>query len=245
MLYGAEVKSEVKVKVRTSRGLAVRISRKYRYSSNATASLDIVTGIATQDKATMASTAKQICRQARHVSSPRTQCLLLRQSQRPFSHTSLRMAESSTNDDSAPYFNKAFFNRLDAADQAAYRGFTTSERRDMERVDEAIRDELGPDSHANREMRDAIRYAVGDIEEEFPEPPQERERRSQDFFNEGEKEYLGPDRPFQEDDISSMGHADLEQKREIREYARNAAWEMPLLSSMSTLLLFHIPTTLY
>ncbi len=36
---------------------------------------------------------------------------------------------------------------------------------------------------------------------------------------------------FEEDDILAMGHAKLEEHREMREYARLAVWEMPLLSS--------------
>jgi len=40
------------------------------------------------------------------------------------------------------------------------------------------------------------------------------------------------DPEFQEDDITSLAHGELEQHREYREYARLAAWEMPLLSSM-------------
>ena len=42
----------------------------------------------------------------------------------------------------------------------------------------------------------------------------------------------GEDDEFDGDDISSLAHGDLEQHREMREYARIAAWEMPLLSSM-------------
>lgn len=36
---------------------------------------------------------------------------------------------------------------------------------------------------------------------------------------------------FDEDEITSMGHAKLEEHREFREYARIAVWEMPLLAS--------------
>jgi small subunit ribosomal protein S35 len=39
------------------------------------------------------------------------------------------------------------------------------------------------------------------------------------------------DPEFQEDDISSLAHGELEQHREFRHYARLAAWEMPLLTS--------------
>ncbi|KAB5554854.1 mitochondrial ribosomal subunit protein-domain-containing protein [Coniochaeta sp. 2T2.1] len=38
---------------------------------------------------------------------------------------------------------------------------------------------------------------------------------------------------FEEDDITGMGHAKLEEHREMREYARVAVWEMPLLSKLA------------
>lgn len=47
--------------------------------------------------------------------------------------------------------------------------------------------------------------------------------------DEGE-EYFGPDESFEGDDITALGHGYLEQHREIREYYRLAAWELPLLT---------------
>ncbi|OJJ49246.1 hypothetical protein ASPZODRAFT_129662 [Penicilliopsis zonata CBS 506.65] len=41
------------------------------------------------------------------------------------------------------------------------------------------------------------------------------------------------DDEFHDDDITSMAHAELEVHREIREYARIAAWDMPALSSLA------------
>lgn len=41
------------------------------------------------------------------------------------------------------------------------------------------------------------------------------------------------DEAFNDDEITSMAHAEVEMHREIREYARIAAWDMPLLSRMS------------
>ena len=63
------------------------------------------------------------------------------------------------------------------------------------------------------------------------------------YFNYGEEEYFdtGEDEEFQGDDINSLGHGELEQHREMREYARIAAWEMPLLSSMFPSLLNRTP----
>ncbi|EOD43133.1 putative mitochondrial ribosomal small subunit component protein [Neofusicoccum parvum UCRNP2] len=49
------------------------------------------------------------------------------------------------------------------------------------------------------------------------------------FWMEGEPD-MGEDEEWHGDDITSTGHAELEQQREIREYMRIAAWEMPLLA---------------
>ena len=43
------------------------------------------------------------------------------------------------------------------------------------------------------------------------------------------------DDDFYDDEITSMAHAEVELHREMREYARIAAWDMPLLSSKSHL----------
>ncbi|KAK5120705.1 hypothetical protein LTR85_006063 [Meristemomyces frigidus] len=58
-----------------------------------------------------------------------------------------------------------------------------------------------------------------------------------------EKQFLTPfpdspedadiDPTYEEDDISSLAHSELDQHRELREMVRIAAWEMPLLSSLS------------
>lgn len=48
------------------------------------------------------------------------------------------------------------------------------------------------------------------------------------FWAEGEED-LGPDEDYYGDDITSHGHGELEQHRELRHYARLIAWELPLL----------------
>lgn len=199
----------------------------------------------------MASSAKQVCRQARQLSSHRTQWLSLRQTPvsrltqertftsttvRTFTSTSLRSAEDEPKKDEesgAPYFSPQFYQQLDADDKSAYKTFTPAQRQQMEKVDEALRDEFADGSRTHRELEEAIRASMLDIEERFPEELDEREPRNDGFFQMGEKEDIGPDDEFAGDDISSTAHAELEQTREIREYARNAAWEMPLLASMS------------
>lgn len=48
-------------------------------------------------------------------------------------------------------------------------------------------------------------------------------------YQPGEMEFA--DEPYEADDLTVLGHGYLEQHREIREYYRLAAWELPLLSS--------------
>ncbi|KAA8649846.1 hypothetical protein EYZ11_010101 [Aspergillus tanneri] len=73
-----------------------------------------------------------------------------------------------------------------------------------------------------------------------------REKRA-GFWADGEEDEFGmvedADDEFRDDDITSMAHAELEVHREIREYARIAAWDMPLLSSKNPLLKFPLNYT--
>ncbi|OCK74955.1 hypothetical protein K432DRAFT_429715 [Lepidopterella palustris CBS 459.81] len=72
-----------------------------------------------------------------------------------------------------------------------------------------------------------------DLEElsEFDiEPPEPKQKIG--FWGDGEEE-LGADEDYYGDDISALGHGELEQHRELREYARLAAWELPLLSKLA------------
>ena len=50
---------------------------------------------------------------------------------------------------------------------------------------------------------------------------------------EEDKQDIGEGGEYQCDDITTLAHGELDEHREIREYARIAAWEMPLLSSKS------------
>jgi len=70
----------------------------------------------------------------------------------------------------------------------------------------------------------------------FPPPglPQQRKKLKQTFMNMGETEPWEDEHSMDDDDddMSSLAHGELEQHREMRHYARLAAWEMPLLSSI-------------
>ncbi|THY93273.1 hypothetical protein D6C93_05679 [Aureobasidium pullulans] len=182
----------------------------------------------------MVSAAKSVCRtaarQLRSNQRPHFQSV-----SRPFSTTRRTLAEDKKESSgSEGYFNRAFYNRLDRDDQASYTSLTPDERQKMENVDSALRDHFAKDSRTHREMEDNIAAELEALDFEFPAGPVEREPKNNGFFQMGEKEDIGPDEDdFQGDDISSLGHGELEQTREIREYARLAGWEMPLLANLT------------
>ncbi len=71
----------------------------------------------------------------------------------------------------------------------------------------------------------------------LPDPPQPRDKLGLLAMGEENEIDEGPDETFRGDDMPSQGHGDLEQHREMREYARIIAWQMPLLASRPSLLL--------
>ena len=82
----------------------------------------------------------------------------------------------------------------------------------------------------------AVSEAAYDV---YKQTPREKPRPKDDKFKPGlmamgeiNERDSGEDEVFDGDDISSIAHGELEQHRELRTYARIAAWEMPLLSSM-------------
>lgn len=74
------------------------------------------------------------------------------------------------------------------------------------------------------------------IEREAPLQFEDPSRKPRGFWSdeEGEDEFAlveDADDDFNDNEMTSMAHAELELHREIREYARIAAWDMPSLSS--------------
>lgn len=75
-----------------------------------------------------------------------------------------------------------------------------------------------------------------ETDEDFEIEEDDKRKASMGFWAEGE-ESMGPDEDYYGDDLTSHGHGELQQHRELREYARLIAWELPLLSRTSLLLL--------
>ncbi|KAL1594572.1 37S ribosomal protein S24, mitochondrial [Paraconiothyrium brasiliense] len=63
-------------------------------------------------------------------------------------------------------------------------------------------------------------------------PEETQDTRKMGFWGEGEPT-LGKDEDYYGDDLTSLGHGELEQHRELREYARLIAWELPLLNQLA------------
>ena len=127
---------------------------------------------------------------------------------------------------------------LESKDRAEYSTLSPNDQeafRDMRKQMHAIIND--PSSMA--EAQNLTSQSVANADRDAPVFERERRPRTKPgFWNMGEveREDSGEDEPFEGDDLPELGHAELEQHREMREYARIAAWEMPLLSSMSGLL---------
>ncbi|KAL9032574.1 MAG: hypothetical protein Q9214_007908 [Letrouitia sp. 1 TL-2023] len=84
------------------------------------------------------------------------------------------------------------------------------------------------------ELNRRVSQATHDIASKLPRPPKESLIREGLFaMDEPDPQNTGEDEDFDGDDISSTAHGELEQHREMREYARIIAWEMPLLSKLA------------
>lgn len=78
-----------------------------------------------------------------------------------------------------------------------------------------------------------------EADEDFELPEVDMKKAAQGFWAEGEPS-MGPDEDYFGDDITSDGHKELQKHRELREYARLIAWELPLLSHLAQP--FELPT---
>ncbi|KAF4550325.1 37S ribosomal protein S24-like protein [Elsinoe fawcettii] len=197
----------------------------------------------------MAGPASSLCRQALRLSH-RTQWLSYRRKSNPissrqplaraFSTTISRTAqEPSASEEDTPHFDRTFYESLSASEKSAYLNSSPSDRRAQEELHAILHRELGPNSKAGRDLDAyAERYAEDTKEElgpELGEKPGRLPRVPEDFSTMADPDpEIAPDEEFQDDDISSLAHGELDQHRELREFMRLASWEMPLLSTLTT-----------
>ncbi|MCJ1282745.1 37S ribosomal protein S24, mitochondrial [Xylographa opegraphella] len=156
----------------------------------------------------------------------------------PFSTTTRRNAPDSP----APY---SFRDSLDSSNRAFYDSLSPEDRiqyeQDAIKLDEYMTSPA-VEARLNAEVSEAAYEVLSRTPRERPFPGS-NERFKSGLMAMGEINEMdsGEDEVFEGDDMSSIAHGELEQHRELRAYARIAAWEMPLLSKLAKP--FEPPTT--
>ncbi|GAM91021.1 hypothetical protein ANO11243_090680 [Dothideomycetidae sp. 11243] len=146
-------------------------------------------------------------------------------------------SEAKSDADNTPYFNEEFYTSLYSNAKDSYLQAAPWERRELEELHSAMYEELGPESDKGRDMEALVERERRDLKEELgPEfymKPERPQRPPEDFSTMEDPDLdIAPDEEFKDDDLSSLAHAQLDVHREMREYSRLAAWEMPLLSKL-------------
>ena len=87
-----------------------------------------------------------------------------------------------------------------------------------------------------------VERSAAQIERETPVRYEDAGRTPRGFWSMSEDDEFAKvedgDDDFNDDEITSMAHAEVDLHREMREYARIAAWDMPLLSSKFYLFIY-------
>ncbi|KAI9709219.1 MAG: hypothetical protein M1812_007742 [Candelaria pacifica] len=147
-------------------------------------------------------------------------------------------SSSQRHDEASPKPSWSFASKLDEEDRANYEALSPAEREDFEA------DAEGLEAHMTRRSVQAgiaseVANAVHELHMAYDPNDSEhqglRRPKRNSYMAMGEMDEIGTgdDDEFEEDDMSSPAHGQLEQHREIREYARVTAWEMPLLSKLA------------
>lgn len=156
---------------------------------------------------------------------------------RAFNSTPLHRRREDPANDSAPRKPqrqpfKFSLSDLDADERSSYNSLPPDERQQWREEAQEMHDYMTR-PEVESALHGEVSRAVRETAQESP-PQQSTQRRIKPgFFAMGELEAqdTGEDEEFDNDDITSLAHGELEQHREMRHYARIAAWEMPLLSS--------------
>lgn len=118
-------------------------------------------------------------------------------------------------------------------DRIFYDSLSPSDRQEFERNARQLEEHMtspGVESDLSAEVSSAIQTAA----EELYEPEYQEAKPKPGLLAMGDVDELdqAEDDVWANDDMTSLAHGELEQHRELRDYARIAAWEMPLLSSV-------------
>ncbi|KAG8529452.1 uncharacterized protein KY384_006089 [Bacidia gigantensis] len=119
---------------------------------------------------------------------------------------------------------------LSKEERAAYKALTPSEQAEAVEEARAIHDHYAQ-PQISSQINSAVSLAANEVLDEMPHIDPKPPQRIEGFMamGEDEPEMIGEDPEFEGDDITSLAHGELEQHREMRQYARLAVWEMPLL----------------
>ena len=117
-------------------------------------------------------------------------------------------------------------------DRIFYDSLSLQDRQEFERNARELEDHM-TSSRVESDLSAAVSNAAYTAANELYEPEYQEPRPKPGFLSMGELDEFeqAEDPVWENDDITSLAHGELEQHRELRDYARIAAWEMPLLSS--------------
>ncbi|KAL6721374.1 37S ribosomal protein S24, mitochondrial [Lecanora helva] len=123
---------------------------------------------------------------------------------------------------------------LDPKERAAYKALSHEERAQWREDAQKMHDYMTSPEVESELSADVSRIA-NETNEQLPHVEINIPRIKPGLMSMGEidEQDSGEDEEYEGDDISSDGHGELEQHREMREYARIMAWEMPLLSKLA------------
>ncbi len=135
--------------------------------------------------------------------------------------TTTRYLKTNLEDDDGPVDTDSIIAKILADDKT----LSPEDRSELEGMADELKD-AADQRTINNELRNFEEMVPPDV-------PVEREPKiTPGFFAmDEENDDPGEDPDFESDDISSLAHGELEEHREMREFARVIAWDMPLLFS--------------
>jgi small subunit ribosomal protein S35 len=125
-------------------------------------------------------------------------------------------------------------NDLSEEDKQVWNAMSAEERAEFEAEYKKFVEEYNGPNGEGEESAEVDRI-ISQIDREVPEPPEVEKKPVLGFWGEDEEDEFAAVEDGNEgsdDVITSMAEAELELHREMRHYARIAAWDMPLLASM-------------
>lgn len=145
------------------------------------------------------------------------------------------LTTKSSNDNSSPRPYVFDVASLSPEAREHYSYLSPEEKADYEKSSQSL-DKLMQSLEVESKLKGVVGESIHEVATQVRTPKIQPPRTKLGLFSMGEEDPVttGEDEEFEGDDITSLAHGDLEQHRELREYARIAAWEMPLLSSPSS-----------